>query len=336
MGTGSPDVHVVGGGIIGMAVAWRLAKAGAHVRVSDAGAMGRAASHAAAGMLAPGGEIERDQPLLHLAQASLKLYAGFVDELREESGLDIDYRECGAVERAANDAGWKQLVCRARRQQELGIECDIQGDEVFFPRDAVVNPRQVIAALHCVCGSRGVQISENDSINTVHALGAPTVIAAGCWSGAIAITTGNRPMELPAVFPVKGHLIGYSLEPGSLPNILRSEHTYILQRADGFTIAGSTMEHAGFDTSVDEKICRDLHDRAARLWPDLRGHHPVERWTGLRPGTVDGQPVIGRLGETNVWLAYGHFRNGILLAPVTAEMIAAEITAAANASSGRG
>ena len=324
---GTAEVKIAGAGIVGLSIAWRLSKAGIHVRVFDSGSAGAAASHAAAGMLAPGGEIERDVPLLHLAQASMKLYREFAEELRRETGIDVDYRECGAVERAENDAEWKKLTLRARRQQELGIECEILDDEVFFPEDAIVNPRQVVAALRCACASHGVEIHENEPLHAVDARGPITVIAAGCWSHQIAVMNGERPVEIPEVFPVKGHLIGYALEPGTLPSILRAGHTYILQRSDGFTIAGSTMERVGFDTSVDACICQDLHRRASRLWPTLRDYRPVECWTGLRPGTESGEPAIGRIENTNVWLAYGHHRNGILLAPITAEMIAAQITA---------
>jgi glycine/D-amino acid oxidase-like deaminating enzyme len=122
-------------------------------------------------------------------------------------------------------------------------------------------------------------------------------------------------------------LLGYQLEPGSLPRILRRGHTYILQRSSGFTIAGSNEQRIGFDRHVDEHICHEIEERAAELWPRLRNETPVRRWIGFRPSTENMELQMRRIPETNVWLAYGHFRNGILLAPVTAQRIAAEIIA---------
>ena len=322
-----PDVRIAGAGIVGLTIAWRLAKAGAQVRVSEAHQVGSASSHAAAGMLAPGGEIQRDTPLLHLSQASRSMYPEFVAELATETGLPIDFAECGALERPESDGQWNELVARARRQQELGMACDIQDGEVFFPGDAVVNPRDVLAALRCACKLRKVAIHEKEPVDDVDARGPLTVIAAGCWSAGIRIVNGVRTIETPPVAPVKGHLIGYRMPPGSLPYIIRCGPTYVLQRADGFTIAGSTLEDAGFDTRVDGGICHSIHERAARLWPGLRDQQPVECWTGLRPKAAHDDPVIGRLADSNVWLAYGHYRNGILLAPITAELITAGIIA---------
>jgi glycine/D-amino acid oxidase-like deaminating enzyme len=279
-------------------------------------------------MLAPGGEFDREEPLLHLAQASMKLWPDFVNELRSESGLSVDYIECGAVERPASEEEWHQLADRARRQQELGISCDIGDDELFFPDDSVVDPRDVVRALRRVCEARQVQIQEEAPVRSIEANDAPiTIIAAGCWSSQIEVTEGERRLPLPPVGPVKGHLVGYRLPPGSLPHILRSGHTYILQRSSGFTVAGSTKENVGFDTRVDPAIRRDIHQRACRLWPRLCSEQPAECWTGLRPRAQTDEPVIRRVEESNVWLAYGHYRNGILLAPVTAELIAAAISA---------
>jgi glycine oxidase len=128
---------------------------------------------------------------------------------------------------------------------------------------------------------------------------------------------------LPQVKPIKGHLIGFDLEPGALGPMLRREHSYVLQRSNGFLIAGSTEEDVGFDRSINSTICEELHRRAAELWPALESARPSKRWIGFRPYAE--APHIGRVGNTNVWLAYGHFRNGILLAPLTARRVSAEI-----------
>ena len=137
------------------------------------------------------------------------------------------------------------------------------------------------------------------------------------------VSHGDTRVDLPQVKPIKGHLIGFDLEPGALGPMLRREHSYVLQRSNGFLIAGSTEEDVGFDRSINSTICEEIRRRAAELWPALESAPPSKRWIGFRPYAE--APHIGRVGNTNVWLAYGHFRNGILLAPVTAQRVAAEI-----------
>jgi glycine oxidase len=154
------------------------------------------------------------------------------------------------------------------------------------------------------------------------------VIAAGAWSGQIKVTQRAQPVALPATMPVKGHLIGFALSPGLLGPFIRQEHTYVLQRSNGFVIAGSNEEQVGFDTDVDAQVCNDIHQRAARLFPALEGATPVKRWIGFRPRSVSGDaPHVGRIEGTNIWLAYGHYRNGILLTPLTGARVADEVIA---------
>lgn len=285
-------------------------------------------------MLAPGGEVEGDSLWSRLAVESLNRYPEFVRELREESGLSIDYRPCGALELAYTDYELRDLTRRSQGQQQLGIPSgNVTLDEALalapklatdglagarhYPQEACVDPRGIIAALVRVLDRRGVRIDEQSPVHTIDPR-RTTVLAAGAWSSAL--SPGQ-----PASYPVKGHLIGYDLPPGSLGPILRHGHTYILQRASGFTIAGSTTERAGFDTTVDPAIVARLHQRARRYLPTLLRSSPDVSWTGLRPAVEGDQPQVGRLADTNLWLAYGHYRNGILLAPVTAERIAASI-----------
>jgi glycine/D-amino acid oxidase-like deaminating enzyme len=125
--------------------------------------------------------------------------------------------------------------------------------------------------------------------------------------------------------PVKGWLVAYDMPPGSLSGILRHEHTYVLQRSSGLTIVGSTEERVGFDRSPDPDALADLERRGAELWPELRGRRRADAWCGFRPATPSGVPEHGRIAGTNVWLAYGHYRNGILLAPVVARRLAEDI-----------
>jgi glycine oxidase len=159
------------------------------------------------------------------------------------------------------------------------------------------------------------------------------VLAAGAWSGSVPFSAGGITRKLPGSFPVKGHLLGYRLEAGSCPTILRQGHTYVLQRSSGFTLCGSSMETVGFDRSVDPEIVRDIAHRGQELLPILSEAGSPEAWIGFRPRADAHRPQIGRFADSNLWLAYGHFRNGILLAPATAERVASEITSSSGTGS---
>jgi len=316
-------ITVLGGGIIGLSIAWRLSQRGFAVHVLDAGHRGGEASRAGAGMLAPGGEFAGDDVWTPLGIESHAMYPDFVSELSHESGFEIDFLICGGVDVAASDEDWWTLRERARRQQIVGIASVEIAEGILYPGDGYVDSPRLVTALRQACERRGVAIEDGRKVSTIDPRESDAVVvAAGAWSGEIALNS----IELPKTIPVKGHLLGYQMEPGSLPRILRHGHTYLLQRANGYTVAGSTEERIGFNTEIDPRLCRDIHERCCRLWPALRSHEPRDRWIGFRPATEDLRPRIGRVGETNVWLAYGHYRNGILLAPVTAQRIAGEIT----------
>ncbi len=318
-----PDVIVVGAGIIGSSIAWRLAQHGVSVQLRDAGRMGCQASSAGAGMLAPGGEVDGPSAFGKLLVESLRLYPEFVYELSSGTGIPIGYRKCGAVETAGSRKDWIELQARARTQAAMGVRSEPHGDtSLFYPDDAIVDPVDVLGALRFACLAAGVEILEESPVDRLDTLAAAAIVlAAGAWTSSI---TG-APAGIPESFPVKGHLIGYTLSPGSVGPIRRCGHTYLLQRSNGFTVAGSTTEHKGFDTAVDPAIVNQLRRRAEALYAPLKGLTPARSWTGLRPGIDAAEPSIGRLAATRYWLAYGHYRNGILAAPATAARIAAGI-----------
>jgi glycine oxidase len=347
------DVIIAGAGIIGSSIAWRLAQGGLRVALLDAGRMGAEASWAGAGMLAPGGEIEARSPWNDFALESLRLYPDFVAELHSETGCPVDFQALGAVELALSEEECGVLEARSRLQASLGIpSCPLSMDELskqvplalddaagalFYPQDAMVDPRDVMHALRSACLSRGVTIREGvrvseirpamASVEVVTAEGSleagAAVLAAGAWSSQITVAG----LSLPRAYPVRGHLIGFRLAARSLGPILRHGHTYLLQRAGGFTIAGTSSEHAGFDRAVDLAITSEIHSRAAQILPVLAGLAPEERWLGFRPAAEADTPVVGRAHDHPLWLAYGHYRNGILMAPATAERVAREIRA---------
>jgi glycine oxidase len=334
------DVIVIGGGIIGGSVAWRLAQAGAAVTLVDAGTLGGEASWAGAGMLAPGGEFVSRTHWADFALESMALYPAFVAELESETGLGIDYRRCGAVEIARTEAEWQDLLARRAAQLEMGIRAEVTAGGLYYPDDAMVDPRDVTVALRCASEKRGVRIRERSRVLAVRVTGAradvettggvlsgsAAVLAAGAWSGAIPVFGGAGRIAIPETFPVRGHLLGYTLEPGSVGPILRHGHTYVMQRSSGFTIAGTSSEQVGFDREVDPRIVDDIRARAEELLPQLRSAAEPTAWLGFRPATEGFEPVIGRVGETCLWLAYGHYRNGIMLAPRTAARVAGEMS----------
>lgn len=329
------DALVIGAGIIGASIAWRLAQKGLQVVLVDAGRFAGEASSAGAGMLAPGGEVRERSAFSDLLLEGFARYPAFVGELCRESRMAIDFVRCGAWEYALDAQEFSGLRQLAADQVTLGISSrvDERAMRVIYPDDAIVDPVQVMDALRAACVKVGVGIVEGMRVERVELSGGgvragsmrarTAVISAGAWSSGIAMSDGS---PLPAAFPVKGHLIGYELPPGTVGPIRRQGHTYILQRSNGFTIAGSTAEQAGFDKSVSAAICAEIRGRAERLYPLLKQFEPVRAWTGLRPGSNE-EPVMKRCGDRPVWLAYGHYRNGILAAPAAAEHVAGEITA---------
>jgi len=333
------DVVVVGAGIIGGSIAWRLAQQGVRVTLLDAGAMGGEASTAGAGMLAPGGEVSQHSRWAELAVDSLHLYPEFAAELSTETGIPIDYRACGAVELAAGETEWSKLTSRARAQKAVGIPSHtMEAAELaalnlghyraalFYPEDAIVDPGDVMRALRAAIERWGVVLHEKTRVLRIEPAQAEVSLAGGQISaGLVVLAAGAWSSQLlegvVESYPVKGHLLGYDLPPGSLQPIVRHQHTYILQRSNGFTIAGSTSERVGFDRQISAATVATLHKRAHRCLPMLLPGAPKKVWIGFRPGAASDDPQVGRLEGTRAWLAYGHYRNGILLAPVTAREV---------------
>ena len=353
----SQDILVIGGGVIGATIAWRLAQRGAQVTIVEAKRLGAGASTAGAGMLAPGAEAAPASPWGSQARESLRLYDSYVEELSRESRIPIDYRVCGAVEVARNPQEWAALSARAAGQRLMGIESEtVEPDKLaavvgsgvgggieramFYPEDAVVDPRDLMKALTVACRRAGVWIAEGEPVQSIQVMerqvcvrtkastrmAAAVVLAAGAWSTEI-ILEGLGRTEPPRAYPVRGHLIGFRVEPGRLGPILRHAHTYLLQRCSGQVVAGTTEELAGFDAGIDEARVADITGRARELLPLLASLLPDSAWTGFRPGAESEAPVVRRWEDTPLWLAYGHFRNGILLAPLTGEIVAGGISA---------
>jgi len=349
----SPDVIIAGAGIVGSSIAWRLAQHRVLVTLFDVGEMGGEASTAGAGMLAPGGEITESSPLAELCLESLRLYPRFVEELEADSGEKIDFASNGALEFAFTPAEWQALQARAETQRRLGIPSEPAplpaalahfAGAMRFPADAAVDPRHVMRALRLACEHHGVKIREHvpvqelqarpgrvDVITDRRVISAETaVLAAGAWSNQIATIP---PVVEPQSEPVRGHLVSFQLAPDRIAplreaSIYRHGHTYLVPRANGELIAGTSSERVGFDRNVDPATVADICRRAAEIIPELQGREPDRAWIGFRPGLIGSEgPVLDRLPGSGIWRAYGHYRNGILLAPATAARIAGEVLA---------
>jgi glycine oxidase len=327
------DVIIVGSGIIGLSLARELRKRSAAVLVVDRGMPGREASHAAAGMLAatPG---ELPPALLRFASASLQLYPEFVRELQDEAGVDVDFRSDGTLLFTDSPhAGFP--VVSAQRLSELEPNVLAQGRSAAFLSEASVDPRALVSAALQACKHRGVDTSFGDAVTSVNLaddrvvgvstskthFAAPVVVnCAGAWAGQLS------PCYFPTR-PVKGQMLAVAVPTRNLVrHVIRTPEVYLVPRTDGRLLIGATLEEAGYDKRVDPDTIHRLHRAALALVPALHGARILEDWAGLRPGTPDALPILGATRVPGYFVATGHFRDGILLTPITARAMAQVIT----------
>ena len=354
------DVVVVGGGVIGLSCAWRLAQRGARVAVVERGEPGCGASRAAAGMLAPVGELTFGEPeLLELTLAAARLYPEFVAELEAASGEPTGYEQLGALHVALDrdeaaqlrrvhdlqrslelEAKW--LPPRRCRDLEPGLTPSFHGG-VFAGGEAAVDPRALTLALLGALRAENVEVRTGTEVTEgifegERLVGArtpmeelraeTTILANGAWSGA----TDWLPEDArPPVRPVKGQVLELRRRDGEPPaqRILASERVYLVPRSDGRLVVGATVEEMGYDTTVTAGGVHELLREAYRLLPDVAEMELVDAIAGLRPGTPNNLPLVGPGAIGGLVLATGHFRNGILLAPLAAEAIADVLEGAA-------
>ncbi|HTW85256.1 MAG TPA: glycine oxidase ThiO [Candidatus Sulfotelmatobacter sp.] len=347
-----PDVAVVGAGLIGCSVAYELAKRGLAVTVFDRAEPARAASWAGAGMLAPFSEEMPDAAMLAFCRAALDAYPVFVDELRERSGVDARFRREGTLHVALDEPALAALTARAARYRANGGEValldragaharepllarDLAG-ALFVANEAQVDNRRLGRALVAACRALGVRFEwveglalEADArrvrgLRTAHGFAAaPTVVnAAGAWAGELA---GVPPPARVPVRPVAGEMLALAVPPTALRALVWLGHRYLVPREDGRLLVGATVEERGFDARVTAAGIRDLLDAALAVAPALGAFALVETWAGLRPGSHDGRPYLGRTALDGYLVASGHYRNGILLAPATGRALAALI-----------
>ncbi len=350
----SYDAVVVGGGVIGLASAWRLAQGGARVAVLDRDVPPAGATRVAAGMLAPVGELTFGEPeLLERTLVAAELYPAFVAELEQATGVATGYSTCGALHVALDrdeaeqlrrvhdlqrsmglEAEW--LTPRGCRALEPGLTPSLSGG-VIAPGEAAIDPRALTAALLAALAGEGVEVRtrtevtgallEGPRITGVRTAGgeelraATVVLACGAWSGAVEWL----PEEArPPVRPVKGEILELRTLGGAeapVARIVASERVYMVPRPDGRLIVGATVEERGFDTAVTAGGVHELLREAYRLLPDVAEMELVEAMAALRPGTPDNLPLVEPGALDGLMLATGHHRNGILLAPFAAARV---------------
>jgi glycine oxidase len=338
------DVVIVGGGVIGCALARELAGRGAAVTVVERAEPGAEASGAAAGLLAPQAEGLTRGPFFDLALESRGLYPAWAAEVAEESGMDVGYRRTGILRCALpgsvseRDAfAWQRrdgLAVEEKNAREIaaltsGTVSEEIREAIFFPDDGIVDNRRLTRALRVASERRGVEFAVGRTAHRflvragrcagVETDGGPidaaqAVNAAGAWAGF------DPDFPLP-VEPVHGQIVEVESPAPALATVVESGEVYVVPRG-GSWLLGSTVERIGFVKRVTAGSVGRLIAAAARLLPALDGAAFLRAWSGLRPGTPDGLPLLGPAALPGLFLATGHFRNGILLAPVTALAVA--------------
>lgn len=332
MNNRATDVIIIGGGIIGVSLALELGRRGARVRVLERSEPGREASHAAAGILGAR-DPETPECLRELAKASAAMYPQWVGRLEEESGSSADLRSEGTI--YLSDSAKPRLGDSISKTRLAELEPEIAGDfkHAYVTDEGSVDPRALMKCLLATATKNGVAISHEHAVEEIvvesgKAKGvrcgnnriAAGVIAncAGAWAGEIA------GVNVPAL-PVKGQMLAV-VDPHDkqqkLRRVVRGDDVYLVPRSDGRLLIGATVERVGFDKRVEPEKILQMRNAAAKLVPKVGAMLIQESWTGLRPGTPDHLPILGATGIKNYFVATGHYRNGIFLAPITAEVMA--------------
>ena len=338
------DIIVIGAGIVGCAVAYELARRGTSVRVLETRAIGAGATQASAGVLAPRVEVHEPGPLLDLTERGLSHYDRFVEMVSQDSGLKVEFRRCGTLEVASDDAGAARLLARSAagaewlsRERLAVVEPLLSGTcpgGLLIADHGYVGAAALTEALAWAAVRHGAQIDAHRRITKVDAgrdavqviaedgsrsSAARVVVAAGSWSGRV----GLDEAAARSVRPVRGQLLRLAW-PGPAPgHVIWGERCYVVPWQDGTVLVGATVEDVGFDERTTAAGVRDLLDAVCELLPEAWTAAFVDARSGLRPATTDGLPILGPSGASpNVIYATGHYRNGVLLAPITAILLA--------------
>ena len=352
---GSADVVIIGGGVIGLTIARALALRDVRdVLLLERSSLGTEASFAAAGMLLPQVEADARDDFFTLACRSRDLYPSFAASLREETGIDVELDTTGTLYLALNEHDHAEIERRYEWQARAGLSVELLSaaaarelepcisestvSALVFPKDIQIENRRLLAALANSVNKLGVTIVTQTSADTLiveadRVTGVETscgtvncsvaVIAAGCWSGFI---RSSSSCKIPQIEPVRGQMVCLEAKPQLTRHVIYSPRGYIVPRQDGRLLAGSTSEHAGFAKCVTAGGISTILRNALEISPTIANLPVVDMWAGLRPRASDGLPVLGPCDEIDgLFYATGHYRNGILLAPLTGELISKAI-----------
>lgn len=352
-----PHVLIVGGGVIGLSLAWQLSRRGVSVTVIERDRIGKATSWAAAGILPPANAAKATDPIDRLRGVSHALFPQWADELRSITGIDVGLRHCGGWYLADTPGETASMIGMTGYWDELDIRCHrveaaevairepaiadwIAGDDEppksawWVPDEYQIRPPRYLQALHQACLAGGVHFVEGEPVADVQSKssggaviasvilgdgsrhdGDAIVVCGGVWTGSVAQRLNLRQ----ALIPVRGQILLLKTATPLLKSVVNVGQRYLMCRDDGSTLVGSCEEEVGFQLGTDEQTLAELHDFAIALVPDLKNAERLASWSGLRPLTFDGFPMIGRVpAMESVYVASGHFRSGFHLSPGTA------------------
>jgi glycine oxidase len=345
------EVLIIGGGVIGLSIARELHKKGVNeITILERSALGQESSFAAAGMLAPNAETDKADDFFHFCSESNRLYLQFAEELYAETGIDIELEKSGTLYLAFTEADVREIRHRFEWQRKADFDIEhLSPTEVhklepfvspdlrealFFPNDWQVENRKLLAALKKYAESNVFEIVENAEVKSLsvkdgNVYGVQTdeqkfaakkvILTTGAWTSLIKADG----FAMPQVKPIRGQIISFKTAKRLFQRVIYSPRGYLVPRLDGRILAGATVEDSGFDKSNTESGVEFLRDAALEIAPSLVNLELNEKWAGLRPFATDGLPILGAFPEIeNLFIATAHYRNGILLAPKTAEIIA--------------
>lgn len=346
------DVAIAGGGLIGGTIAFELARAGLHVALFDRQQPGEGSSWAAAGILSPAPENAGMISTVPLGRASLQLYPEFIARVEEISGQSAGYRARGTLEALFSTEAQEKLSTIIALHHGLGLKAEpLSADDaremepalspdleaaVFRPDEACVDNRALTKAVFIAAQRSSVKLFSGSNVQSIAKSGGGcaglivdgkkiesrwTVIAAGCTSAEIEGAAQYAPVR-----PAKGQMIALRRKDFSIERVLWSDHVYLVPRNDGRILAGATVEYVGFEKNVTAGGVQKVLTAALQLAPALADAEIEETWAGLRPDSPDHLPIIGPTDLDGLLIATGHFRSGILLAPITAQLIREWIT----------
>lgn len=345
-------VLIIGGGVIGLSIARQLKKQGINdITILEKGVLGKESSYAAGGMLAPHAETDKFDDFFYFCRESLNLYSDFAEELFSETGVDIELDKEGTLYLAFESDDQQEILERYEWQKQAGLEVEyISATDIhklepfvspdvleglFFPNDWQVENRKLLLALQKFCELNAIKVIENTEITKLlfengklkgAASGAniffadTVVLATGAWTSLIL----TESFSLPKVKPIRGQMVAFQTAKRLFSKVIYSPRGYLIPRQNGRIIAGSTSEDIGFDKFVTDLGLDIIREKALEIAPSLVNLEINDSWAGLRPFAADSLPFLGELAE-NLFIATAHYRNGILLAPATAKIMAEKI-----------